>query len=368
MKKNIVESISFGRTSSTLGLHLKKKHGDNVTFVFMDTGAEDPETYEYAKRVNKEFDLNVVCLRAVVNPEANIGVSFEIVDLNDCKHDMKPFKAMMAKYGTPYIKGAFCTDRLKNVPFKKYCDERFGKHNYEVWLGIRADEPKRFWGDAAKPAYSIFRELLALGYDEYGMIDLWNDIREPVLAFDKLDLTLAFTDVTIHKTRKIVLGIKRELVQREIDSRIEDAKLRNEMYKKIMAVTEKNIRYLGEVKDWDEEDILGWWRNKPYDLTIPAHRGNCLFCIKKSMPKIALAARDQPELLNQFREALNSDDVNNMSEQRGSDHLIMYREKNTLETIIAKFKDIDRDDLFDRLRSTKQLDEGACSESCELDL
>lgn len=37
---------------------------------------------------------------------------------------------MLEKYGTPYIGGQFCTDRLKVTPYKKYCDERFGKNNY----------------------------------------------------------------------------------------------------------------------------------------------------------------------------------------------------------------------------------------------
>ena len=37
----------------------------------------------------------------------------------------------------------FCTDRMKLVPFTKYCSEKYGRGNYETWLGIRADEPKR---------------------------------------------------------------------------------------------------------------------------------------------------------------------------------------------------------------------------------
>jgi hypothetical protein len=50
---------------------------------------------------------------------------------------------MLMKYGTPYVGGMFCTDRMKLKPFKKYCDDTYGKDGYETWLGIRADEPKR---------------------------------------------------------------------------------------------------------------------------------------------------------------------------------------------------------------------------------
>ena len=50
---------------------------------------------------------------------------------------------MIQKYGVPYTGGMFCTDRMKLVPFTKYCNEKYGKGNCETWLGIRADEPKR---------------------------------------------------------------------------------------------------------------------------------------------------------------------------------------------------------------------------------
>ena len=34
----------------------------------------------------------------------------------------------------------------------------------------------------------------------------------------------------------------------------------------------------------------------PFDLKIPEHLGNCVFALKKGINKIALAARDEPEL------------------------------------------------------------------------
>ena len=51
MKKQVC-SFSGGRTSAYLCKLLLEKFGkDNVEFVFMDTGAEHPETYSFIKKM-----------------------------------------------------------------------------------------------------------------------------------------------------------------------------------------------------------------------------------------------------------------------------------------------------------------------------
>lgn len=141
MKK--VVSFSGGRTSAYLCYLMKERYGDDVDFVYMDTGAEHPKTYEFIRNVNREFDLNLTCLRTDFNTPLGKGNKYSIVDINEIGPDLSPFSEMIAKYGVPYIGGMFCTDRMKLVPFTKYCNEKYGRGNYETWLGIRADEPKR---------------------------------------------------------------------------------------------------------------------------------------------------------------------------------------------------------------------------------
>ena len=142
---------------------------DNVDFIFMDTGAEHPKTYDFIKNVNKEFNLDLVCLRLKITPELGKGNNYSIIDINDVGSDLKPFKDMISKYGVPYIGGMFCTDRMKLVPFKKYCDEIYGKKNYETWLGIRADESRRL---SKKPFIRYLAEIS--DFEKVDVLDWWS--------------------------------------------------------------------------------------------------------------------------------------------------------------------------------------------------
>jgi len=168
MKK--VVSFSGGRTSAYLCKVMIDKFGrDNVDFIFMDTGAEHPKTYEFIRKVNDEFGLNLVCLRGDFSRPLGGGVYYNVVDINDIKQDLKPFEQMTSKYGVPYTGGMFCTDRMKLKPFKKYCDEVYGKKNYETWLGIRADEPRRL---TPKPFIRYMAEIT--DFDKQDVLNYWS--------------------------------------------------------------------------------------------------------------------------------------------------------------------------------------------------
>lgn len=262
--KNVV-SLSGGRTSAYLA-HLMKEQDPETEFIFMDTGAEHPKTYEFIRNIVKHWKINLTCLRVIPNPEMNKPSTYEILTISQIGPDLEPWKRMLIKYGHPYVGGAFCTDRMKTVPFIKYCDERFGRGNYTTWLGMRVDEPKRI---TPKPG----------------------------------------------------------------------------------------IRYLAEISDFEKQDVIDWWRDQPFDLEIQEHLGNCVFCIKKSIQKVALAAKDEPELAANFIHTLQTFDVK-------SDK-VMYRSNNSLEQVIALFSDTGRDELASRMTSMRQYDTGSCSESCE---
>lgn len=276
MKK--IVSFSGGRTSAYMCSLMLDLYGkDNVDFVYCDTGAEHPKTYEFIKRCNDYFGLDLVCLRGVFDSPLGKSNSYDIVDVDSLCHDLKPFKGVMKKYSTPYNPGGgMCSPRMKGEIFEKYCNDTYGKGNYEFWLGIRDDEPRRLNTKASK---------------------------------------------------------------------------------------KKPIRYLAEISDFDKQDVIDWWSEKHFDLEIPEHLGNCVFCVKKGINKVALAARDEPELAEQFLMSIYDPSVRQV-EGRSSPE-IMYRGHHSLDSIIVMFSDHSREDITSTMRSYKKVESGGCTESCE---
>lgn len=268
-----VVSFSGGRTSAYL-VHLMEqrriKEDLDVRYIYMDTGAEHPKTYEFIKNVVSHWSIDLTCLRVVVNPELGQGNSYEVIPISEIKHDLEPWKAIVKKYGLPYPAGAFCTREMKFNPVTKYCKDNFDE--YTTWIGIRADEKNR-------------------------------------------------------------------LKQKD------------------------GINYLADISDFEKDDINHWWSKQPFDLNIPEHLGNCVFCIKKSVNKIALAARDEPILAKQFIDVINGD-VREVNREQQSSH-IMFRGNNSLEGIIALFKDHTRDEIANVVKGSGGYKSGSCSESCE---
>jgi hypothetical protein len=263
----------------------------NVEYIFMDTGAEHPKTYEFIKKCVEYFGIQLTCLRGDFNQPLGTGHTYKVVQLSECEHDMTdgPFAQLLKKYGAPTVMSAWCTSRMKEEVYGKCCNDKYGKDNFVTWLGIRADEPRR----------------LKIG--------------------------------------------KRS-----------------------------DLRYLAEISDFEKDDILDFWSGMPFDLEIQEHLGNCVFCIKKSVNKLALAARDEPELAAQWIGAIeNGSDRLNQPIEKQTDGLfvetytqsipkgVMYRGSNTMESIIAKFELHSRDEIYDSIRSMKRKESGGCTESCE---
>ena len=123
----------------------------------------------------------------------------------------------------------------------------------------------------------------------------------------------------------------------------------------------KGFRYLAEISPMDKQDILGWWKDQPFDLDLDEWLGNCVFCIKKGVNKIALAAIDEPELASEFWDMLNTQPLR-IIETRVDSPLVIYRGKHTFQSAQDSFADVGRDEIILRMRGNN----GGCAESCEV--
>lgn len=341
MNRIIVVSFSGGRTSGRFIDYCEtvlRPQGYVIFYVFMDTGAEDPETYKYIKKIHEEWNIPLFCIRLLADTPLGTGNHFQVIPVSEIKQDYFGWNQMLAKYGTPYQGGAFCTDRMKTGIFNTFCDSMFGKGNYDVYLGIRADEPARFF------TQDIVRELKRIGYEDHsdmlylfktirlndgvaGPYDLWDGMGEPDNSNGERDILL-------------------KMLERNHQS-----------------IVASNIYYMAEFMDDTKEDVLNWWKQQSFDLNLDEWCGNCVFCIKKSVTKVSAAIKDRPDDYVRFVNLLESPDVRVLDTRAGK-HLVMYRGKNTLRSIAESVSDVPRDQVIGRLRGVT-VETGGCSESCD---
>jgi hypothetical protein len=195
-----VVSFSGGRTSAFLcRVMLDTFPRDRIRFVFMDTGAEHPKTYEFIRRVDKWLGLDLVCLRGRFNQPLGEGHTVDVVPVEKLSADLGVYSEMIAKYGPPGQRAPWCTSRMKEETHDRYCNRAFGRGKYATWLGIRADEPRRLRRVGASPLLRFMAEISPA--DKEDVVDFWKaapfDLGIPewlgncVFCFKKSELKLA---------------------------------------------------------------------------------------------------------------------------------------------------------------------------------
>lgn len=122
-------------------------------------------------------------------------------------------------------------------------------------------------------------------------------------------------------------------------------------------------RFLAEIDDADKADVLEFWRGMPFDLEIPEHLGNCVFCVKKSTAKLALAARDEPKMAEAWEAMIDA--APHRAKPPGFLPTEIYRSKRTFRQVLAEYADVPTEVLRSRIRSLRN-DANTCSESCEV--
>ena len=140
-------NLSGGKDSTALAVLMRDKV-PTMEYVFCDTGAELPETYEYLDRIESFLGKPIVRL--------NSGKPFEYwLEMN---------------FGfLPSPRSRWCTKVMKIVPFEKYV----GDDPVYSYIGIRADENREGY-ISSKPNITPVYPLKEAGINEKGVQDLLN--------------------------------------------------------------------------------------------------------------------------------------------------------------------------------------------------
>ena len=342
MRTHVV-NFSGGRTSAKLVLEVEslRKRGlwpESVEYVFADTGAEHPKTYEFIRNFVRYSGINLTCLRAKISKELGVGTTYEVIPIESIGYDLQVWRDMLAAYSSPFNPGGgFCTDMLKSIPSDKYCNEKYGKGNYFKWIGYRTDEAKRAWG------HEIYSKLINAGLDQQDSLELM--------------VSCLKTDDVKHIASNVICDTA-DAFDPDKSSKIADL-----IVKKVGKIKKAGFRFMFEIDDSEKEDVKAFWSKMPFDLEIEEHFGNCVFCIKKDEKRIELAARAEPELASDWAEIFTENTVRDLG--RGFPPDVIYRGKLSMQGLRTIFKDVETVDIEQRVRHLKKDGTSSgCSESC----
>lgn len=326
-------NVSGGKTSAfgaeevdRLNLSVQTKK------IFTNTAAEHNETYDFLRAlVRKGHDL--ICLEGDFNQPLNQGHTAKVVDVNGLKYDPYngPIGQILRKYGVFTNASAWCTTRMKEDTQRKYLNEIWGKNKYYTFLGIRYDEPARLVGaNYVNRSKSCYHLLSNYGYTDQ-------------------EITEIFKASTLNP--ESIKGISGPALAIEL------------LERRIKRVIDEKLIYLAEISDYGSDDIADYWSDFDGRLKLSSHLGNCVFCVKKSLPKLALAIRDEPDLAEVWKKTV--EDSNPRLKKEGSAEVgSMYRGKTSISNVIAMFQDVPTEALRSRCRSLSKTETG-CASSCE---
>lgn len=118
------------------------------------------------------------------------------------------------------------------------------------------------------------------------------------------------------------------------------------------ATGNKEMQVIYPLIDWfpsDKQDVKDFWQDQPFNLGIPPHLGNCVFCYKKTDKKLIKSLQEAPkywEIVKEVEKYTNIRDVK------------MFRGHRTMDDFVKLSQHIGEVPL-------QMIDDAGCSESCE---
>lgn len=171
--KNIFCSVSAGYSSVMMAIMLRDWFPDhNIINVMANTSKEREESLHFMNECDKYFKLNLVWLEAEFH-EKGVGVTPKIVDYCNLKRNGEVFEAGIKKLGIPNKENKWCNRDMKLEILTKYGNSIFGRGNYSVAVGLRADEMDRVRKDY--DTNNVFYPLMDKGISSNDRNRFWKD-------------------------------------------------------------------------------------------------------------------------------------------------------------------------------------------------
>lgn len=171
--KNIFCSVSAGYSSVMMAIMMPIWFPDhNIINVMANTSKERIESLHFMNECDKHYKLNLTWIEAEFH-EKGIGVTPKIVDYENLKRNGEIFEKGIKKLGIPNKENKWCNRDMKLEVLRKYADSIFGKDNYSVAVGLRADEMDRVRKDYK--TNNVFYPLIDRGISSNDRNRFWKD-------------------------------------------------------------------------------------------------------------------------------------------------------------------------------------------------
>ena len=143
-------SFSGGRTSAFMLYQVLKAHQMSLPpeaiVCFANTGKEDEATLKFVQDCSKHWNVEIHWLEF-----QDADPSFKRVDFNSAARNGEPFEALISRY--PYLpngRARYCSSYMKTRTMHRYL-KSIGWEEWDSFIGIRADEPRRVSKFRANP-------------------------------------------------------------------------------------------------------------------------------------------------------------------------------------------------------------------------
>jgi len=131
MKERHLVALSGGKDSAALAVYMSENYRHlQMEYVFIDSGCELPETYEYLNRI-----------------KAILGIEIRVIG-GASKEDRKDFLWWLKQKNNylPSPMNRWCTEVLKLVPYAKWLKKECADFVVHSYVGLRADEKRERTG------------------------------------------------------------------------------------------------------------------------------------------------------------------------------------------------------------------------------